>query len=92
VVGNMRSVALVAVNGSIDFLCYPEFDSPTIFAALLEQDQGGRFEIEPCLTNARIRQLYLPDTKILLTSFLAEQGVAELADYMGSEQGRNTTK
>ena len=51
VIGNMRSIALVGMNGSIDFLCYPEFDSPTIFAALLDEDQGGRFQIEPCLTN-----------------------------------------
>ena len=86
VIGNMRSIALVGMNGSIDFLCYPEFDSPTIFAALLDEDQGGRFQIEPSLTNARIRQLYLPDTNILLTRFLAEEGVAELTDYMPIEQ------
>ena len=86
VIGNMRSIALVGMNGSIDFLCYPEFDSPTIFAALLDDDKGGRFQIEPCLTDARIRQLYLPDTNILLTRFLAEEGVAELTDYMPIEQ------
>ena len=82
VIGNMRSMALVGMNGSIDFLCYPEFDSPTIFAALLDDKQGGRFCLEPQLTNKRIRQLYLPDTNILLTRFLAEEGVAELTDYM----------
>ncbi|HKV92711.1 MAG TPA: glycoside hydrolase family 15 protein [Candidatus Angelobacter sp.] len=86
VIGNMRSIALVGMNGSIDFLCYPEFDSPTIFAALLDEDHGGRFQIEPRLTNVRIRQLYLPDTNILLTRFLAEEGVAELMDYMPIEQ------
>ena len=85
-IGNMRSIALVAMNGSIDFLCYPEFDSPTIFAALLEQDQGGRFQIEPCLTNARIRQLYLPDRNIPLTRFRAEEGVVEPTEYMAIEQ------
>jgi len=72
VIGNMRSIALVGMNGSIDFLCYPEFDSPTIFAALLDDEKGGSFQIAPCLRNARIRQLYLPDTNILLTRFLAE--------------------
>src|SRR6201997_1208833 len=82
VIGNMRSIALVGTNGSIDFLCYPDFDSPTVFAALLDDNAGGRFQIEPQLTNARIRQLYLPDTNILLTRFLAEEGVAELTDYM----------
>ena len=82
VIGNMRSIGLVGMNGSIDFLCYPDFDSPTVFAALLDEEQGGRFQIQPELVRARVRQLYLPDTNILLTRFLAEEGVAELTDYM----------
>ena len=82
VIGNMQSIALVGINGSIDFLCYPEFDSPTVFAALLDDQRGGRFEIRPQIEDMRVRQLYLPDTNILLTRFLAEQGVAELTDYM----------
>jgi GH15 family glucan-1,4-alpha-glucosidase len=82
VIGNMHSIALVGVNGSIDFLCYPNFDSPTVFAALLDDEKGGRFEIRPELPNMRVRQLYLPDTNILLSRFLAEEGVAELTDYM----------
>jgi GH15 family glucan-1,4-alpha-glucosidase len=86
VIGNMQSIALVGMNGSIDFLCYPEFDSPTVFAALLDDQRGGRFEIRPRLTNVRVRQLYLPDTNILLTRFLAEEGVAELTDYMPIEK------
>jgi GH15 family glucan-1,4-alpha-glucosidase len=84
-IGNMRSIALVGMDGSIDFLCYPDFDSPTVFAALLDSKKGGRFLIEPQLTNMRIRQLYLPDTNILLTRFLAEEGVVELTDYMPIE-------
>ena len=82
VIGNMQSIALVGMNGSIDFLCYPNFDSPTIFAALLDDQKGGRFEIAPQLTNTRVRQMYLPDTNILITRFLADEGVAELTDYM----------
>jgi GH15 family glucan-1,4-alpha-glucosidase len=82
VIGNMRSIALVGINGSIDFLCYPNFDSPTVFAALLDDESGGRFQIQPQLKKRRVRQLYLPDTNILLTRFLAEEGVAELTDYM----------
>lgn len=82
VIGNMQSIALVGTNGSIDFLCYPNFDSPTVFAALLDEEKGGRFEIRPELANVRVRQLYLPDTNILLTRFLAEEGVAELTDFM----------
>src|SRR5579863_5010075 len=87
-IGNMQSLALVGMNGSIDFLCYPNFDSPTVFAALLDDDKGGRFEIQPQLSNMRVRQLYLPETNILLTRFLAEEGVAELTDYMPIEQDR----
>src|SRR5215472_8110002 len=86
VIGNMQSVALVGMTGSIDFLCYPDFDSPTVFAALLDDEKGGRFAIRPQLSNMRVRQLYLPETNILLTRFLAEEGVAELTDYMPIEQ------
>jgi GH15 family glucan-1,4-alpha-glucosidase len=82
VIGNMQSIALVGMGGSIDFLCYPDFDSPTVFAALLDDERGGYFQIQPQLPNTRVRQLYLPDTNILLTRFLAEEGVAELTDYM----------
>src|ERR1700756_1544242 len=85
VIGNMKSIALVGMNGSIDFLCYPDFDSPTVFASLLDEKQGGRFQIEPQLTDVRIRQLYLPDTNILITRFLAEEGVTELTDFMPIE-------
>ncbi len=86
VIGNMQSIALVSTDGSIDFLCYPDFDSPSVFAALLDDKQGGRFHIAPQLTNMRVRQLYLPNTNILLTRFLAEEGVAELTDYMPIEK------
>jgi GH15 family glucan-1,4-alpha-glucosidase len=82
VIGNMQSIALVGMDGSIDFLCYPEFDSPTVFAALLDGKNGGCFQIRPQLADMRRRQLYLPETNILLTRFLAEEGVAELTDYM----------
>jgi GH15 family glucan-1,4-alpha-glucosidase len=82
VIGNMRSIALVGMDGSIDFLCHPHFDSPTVFAALLDDERGGGFQIQPQLNKKRVRHLYLPDTNILLTRFLAEEGVAELRDYM----------
>ena len=81
-IGNMRSIALVGMNGSIDFLCFPRFDSPTVFAALLDDERGGRFQIQPQLNNSRVRQLYLPDTNILLTRFLSNGGLVELTDFM----------
>src|SRR5215475_8147442 len=86
VIGNMQSIALVGMNGSIDFLSYPNFDSPTVFAALLDDEKGGHFEIRPQLSDMRVRQLYLPETNILITRFLAEEGVVELTDYMPIEQ------
>lgn len=85
VIGNMQSIALVGMDGSIDFLCYPDFDSPTVFAALLDDKEGGCFQIQPQLTNMRVRQFYLPDTNTLLTRFLSEEGIAELTDFMPIE-------
>jgi len=85
VIGNMQSIALVGMDGAIDFMCYPDFDSPTVFAALLDDKKGGRFEIRPHLANMHVRQLYLPETNILVTRFLAEEGVAELTDFMPIE-------
>ena len=82
VIGNMRSIALVSIEGSIDFLCFPDFDSPTIFAALLDAERGGSFALNPDLEDMRIKQLYLPDTNILLTRFLSESGLAEVTDFM----------
>src|SRR5439155_21380471 len=81
-IGNMRSIALGGVKGSIDFLCHPNFDSPSVFAALLDDERGGCFQIHPQLKEKRVRQLDLPDTNILLMRFLSEEWVAELSDYM----------
>ncbi|MFK7741453.1 MAG: glycoside hydrolase family 15 protein [Planctomycetota bacterium] len=82
IVGDMRTVALVATDGSVDFMCWPRFDSPTIFASLLDAEQGGSFRIEPMLRDVRCRQLYMPDTNVLLTRFRSEDGIAEISDYM----------
>ena len=82
VIGNMRSTALVSMEGSIDYFCFPNFDSPTVFAALLDPDNGGAFHLQADLENLRTKQLYLPDTNILLTRFLSDSGVAEITDFM----------
>lgn len=88
VIGNMHSVALVGRNGSIDYMCLPEFDSPTIFAALLDDEKGGRFQVHPVLTEARRRQMYLPDTNVVTTKFLSRDGFAEVSDYMAVGEKR----
>ncbi len=82
VIGDLHTVALVAIDGTIDFMCSPHFDSPTIFASLLDRRRGGRFRLAPTLEEARRRQIYLPDTNVLLTRFLSEEGVAEVSDFM----------
>jgi GH15 family glucan-1,4-alpha-glucosidase len=82
VIGDLETVALVGMDGAIDFLCAPRFDSPTIFAALLDDQKGGRFSIEPQLSSVRQKQVYLADTNVLITRFLADEGVAEISDFM----------
>src|SRR5262249_22865942 len=82
VIGDLSTVALVGPDGSIDFMCLPEFASPSIFATLLDHQHGGRFQLAPVLEGARQKQLYLPDTAVLLTRFLATDGVAEVVDFM----------
>ena len=85
VIGDLHTAALVSMKGSIDFMCFPRFDSPTIFAALLDHEKGGRFQIEPTNDGHKTRQRYFPDTNILLTRFLEESGVAEISDFMAIE-------
>lgn len=85
VIGDLNTIALVALDGSIDFMCFPRFDSPSIFASLLDPERGGFFSISPELDGARRRQLYLPDSNILLTRFLSSAGVVEISDFMPVE-------
>ena len=82
VIGNLRTAALVGMDGCIDFLCFPEFDSPSVFASLLDWERGGRFKLAPVLEDARQKQIYLPDSNMLLTRFLSGEGVAEVSDFM----------
>ena len=82
IVGDLHTVALVGMDGAIDFMCLPSFDSPTVFASLLDRRRGGHFSIAPLLDDASHKQLYLPDTNVLLTRFLAPGGVAEISDFM----------
>src|SRR5262245_19839547 len=86
IIGDLHTVALVSMDASIDFLCLPSFDSPSVFAALLDAERGGRFQIAPVLDGAARKQLYLPDTNVLLTRFLAAGGVAEVSDFMPVEE------
>lgn len=82
VIGDCHTVALVGLNGSIDWLCFPHFDSPSVFAALLDEEKGGRFQIAPLNAGCQVKQMYLPSTNILITRFLSPEGLAELTDFM----------
>ena len=82
VVGDMATCALVAIDGAVDFLCWPRFDSPSVFAALLDAERGGDFTIEPELDRPRPAQRYLPDTNVLVTRWQAEDGSVEVTDLM----------
>ena len=81
VIGDMHSVALVANDGSIDWCCLPHFDSPSVFASILDYKKGGHFRIS-ILHQSSHRQLYLPETNILITRFLSKEGVGEVTDFM----------
>jgi GH15 family glucan-1,4-alpha-glucosidase len=82
IIGNMRTVALVGMNGSMDWYCPPNFDSPSVFGAILDQGKGGRYQIAPVADRVKSKQFYLPSTNILVTRFLHEDGIAELEDFM----------
>jgi GH15 family glucan-1,4-alpha-glucosidase len=87
VIGDLRTVALITTSGEIDWYCTPTFDSPSVFGAILDTDRGGYYKIS-ALDDFATKQLYLPDTNVLITRFLSPDGVGELQDFMpiGAEQ------
>ena len=85
-IGDLQTAALVAADGTIDWFCCPRFDSPSVFASLLDDRKGGRFALAPVTPVRTTKQMYLPDTAILVTRFLAESGIAEVVDFMPIER------
>jgi Domain of unknown function (DUF5911) len=81
-IGDLHTVALVGTDGTIDWYCCPRFDSPSVFAAILDADHGGLFRISPDGHGWSSKQLYLPDTNVLITRFLMPDGVGEVQDFM----------
>ena len=69
-IGDLQTAALVATDGTIDWFCCPRFDSPSVFASLLDSERGGRFRISPDVDDCATKQLYLPDSASLVTRFL----------------------
>ncbi|MGC0378887.1 glycoside hydrolase family 15 protein [Streptomyces sp. SAI-229] len=80
-IGDMRSVALVGTDGTIDWYCCPSFDAPSVFGAILDAERGGCFELTAAVP-ARTKQFYFPDTNVLITRFFTEDGVGEVQDFM----------
>ena len=81
-IGDLQTAALVATDGTIDWFCTPRFDSPSVFASLLDHERGGRFRIAPSNEEYVTKQLYFPDTAILITRFMSPDGVGEVVDFM----------
>ena len=81
VIGDLRPVALVGIDGTIDWYCHGRFDAPSVFAAILDSERGGHYRIAPT-GELKTKQLYVPDTNVLITRFLSPDGVAELQDFM----------
>ncbi|GAA3795686.1 glycoside hydrolase family 15 protein [Amycolatopsis tucumanensis] len=80
-IGDLHTVALVTTDGSIDWFCCPRFDSPSVFGALLDDERGGRFRVRPA-GDFTSRQVYYPDSAVLITRFFTAEGVGEVVDFM----------
>ncbi|GAM17429.1 hypothetical protein SAMD00019534_006040, partial [Acytostelium subglobosum LB1] len=88
IIGNMLTTALVSIQGEINFMCYPHFDSPAIFCKLLDANKGGFWNIKPICKEFKTKQSYWPDTNVLQTRFLMKSAVCTIVDYMPVIQGK----
>jgi GH15 family glucan-1,4-alpha-glucosidase len=82
IIGDLHTVALVGADGTIDWYCCPSFDSPSVFASILDRKKGGYYRIAPSEGDWTSRQLYFPDTNVLITRFFTPDGVGELQGFM----------
>ncbi|HEY3955162.1 MAG TPA: glycoside hydrolase family 15 protein [Streptosporangiaceae bacterium] len=89
-IGDLQTAALVTTDGCVDWFCCPRFDSPSVFASLLDADRGGHFRIAPDRDDYVSKQLYFPDTAILITRFMTPDGVGEVHDFMPVAHGAAT--
>ena len=82
IIGDMHTLAMVGKDGSIDWFCFPRMDSASVFAAIVDDNKGGRFKICPVMEGVANKQLYWPETNVLITRFLSPDGVGEVTDFM----------
>jgi pentatricopeptide repeat protein len=91
-IGDLQTAALVATDGTVDFFCCPRFDSPSVFASLLDAEKGGHFRIAPVADHYVSKQLYFPSTAMLITRFMTPDGVGEVLDFMPVIEGEPTSQ
>ncbi len=82
IIGDLYTAALVGIDGTIDWFCAPQFDSPSIFGSILDEENGGHFSLRPTFDDVRSTQYYLPETNVLVTHFTSDEGVAQIVDFM----------
>src|SRR4051794_5859858 len=82
IIGDLQTSALISTDGSVDWFCCPRFDSPSVFGALLDDERGGRFRVRPAGIDYTTKQMYFPDTAVLVTRFFTEAGVGQVLDFM----------
>jgi GH15 family glucan-1,4-alpha-glucosidase len=90
-IGDLQTAALVTTDGTIDWYCCPRFDAPSVFAALLDRTKGGSFRIAPEGHDYVTKQLYFPDSAVLITRFMAADGVGEVIDFMPIDHPEQVT-
>ncbi len=92
VIGDLHTIALVGTDGTIDWCCWPRFDSPSVFGAILDEEKGGFYRIAPARGEGTVKQLYFPDTNVLITRFLCPDGVGEVEDFMPVHRDPHTRR
>lgn len=90
-IGNCRTAALISSRGAINWLCAPHFDSPFLFARLLDSDRGGSWELHP-QASFRSQHAYLDDTNVLVTTFTTDSGRARCLDLMDVHTADGSTR
>jgi GH15 family glucan-1,4-alpha-glucosidase len=88
-IGDLHTIALVGTEGTIDWYCCPRFDSPSVFGAILDSERGGHYLLRPAVEGWTTKQLYFPDSNVLITRFLTPEGVGEVEDFMPVGQTRH---
>ncbi len=91
-IGDLQTAALVTTDGTVDWFCCPRFDSPSVFASLLDAGKGGYFKIAPDRDDYITKQLYFPDNAMLITRFMTPDGVGEVQDFMPVIEGKPTDR